>query len=711
MGAQHSKLLEAVNIGPKTMRNRFFQVATNTGLARYPKSAAAFHATRAKGGWAVVSVDPSSIHPESDHTPMHEGRLWETSDVNNFAIICEAIHTEGALACIELVYGGSFGTSMQTRAPSRGVSQIVDDRVWYHSCYQMSKADIKELQQFYVKAARNAQDAGFDVISIHGMGGASIPHQFLMPFYNKRSDEYGGEFINRARFYRETLELVKEAVGADCAIGTSFGFETNDDEIRAEEEGIAFISLCDDIVDVWDLRMGRTNSYSPVGLDIISGRYQTSDNLLTWLSKVKSDCNKPVIGVDRYIDANMMIEALESTSIDLIGGARIAIADPNIPNKILQDRASEIIPCVGCNICISRFSNRAGVACPQNVTAGEEFRRRWYPEQYPKYTGQIETVLIVGAGLSGLECSRVLGERGIKNITLVDSRPYPGGHLAKLTELPRLNMWESLIDYRIQQIDTLDNVQLKLNTHVDVNYIRDHGADVVILATGAHWATDGMNGPSHDIIPGADISLDNCLTPDQILYENKTISGKNVFIYDADGYYVGVALAEKIAKEGKNVTYVTPLEVVDNYSATTEEAVDVVNTLTALGVDLFTSKHVTNIEPGLVTGCELLSIYHEYEWDNVESIVLITQRNINDGLYQELISDQSKNGESGIKHIYKIGDCVAPRLIEDLVFDGYRLACELENNNPMAPSQYLREHRRLGAKEADYGVLPSTMVT
>ena len=135
------------------------------------------------------------------------------------------------------------------------------------------------------------------------------------------------------------------------------------------------------------------------------------------------------------------------------------------------------------------------------------------------------------------------------------------------------------------------------------------------------------------------------------------------------------------------------------------------NTLTALGVDLFTSKHVTKIEPGLVTGCELLSIYHEYEWDNVDSIVLITQRNINDGLYQELISDQAKNGESGIKHIYKIGDCVAPRLIEDLVFEGYRLASEIENSDPMVPLQYFREHRRLGAREADYDALPGTAVS
>ena len=691
------------------MRNRFFQIPNHTGLARYPKSVAAYHATRARGGWAVISVDPCSIHPESDHTPMHEARLWSKSDIDNFAMMCDVIHAEGALACIELVYGGSFGTSMQTRQPSRGVSQIVDDRVWYHSCYEMTKADIRELQQFYVTAALNAQSAGFDVISIHGMGGASVPHQFLMPFYNKRTDEYGGNFTNRARFYRELLEQVKTAVGDTCAITTSFGYETNDDNIRAEEEGAAFINLCDDIVDVWDLRMGRTRSHSPVGTDILSGRFHPPDWQNTWLLKVKPATQKPVIGVGRYTDVESMLETLENGCADIIGGARIAVADPYLPSKIVEDRVADIVPCIGCNVCISRFSNRAGVACPQNATAGEEFRRGWDPDYYPRINKFDSHVLIVGAGIAGLECARVLGERGVKKVTVVDAHPYAGGHIAKLAELPRLAMWQPVIDYRLQQIDRLDNVDIILNTRVDADYIRDSGAEIIITATGARWATDGMNGPSHEQIPGADTSRSNCLTPDQIIYHGKDVPGKRVLIYDADGYYMGVALAEKIAAEGKHITYVTPLEVVDNYSATTEELTEVVNTLTELGVDLYTSKHITAIESGRVTGCELLSVYHECEWQ-VDSVVLVTQRNKDDALYQELIGNQRKLDEAGIRGVYPLGDCVAPRLIEDLVFEGYRLATELENDNPMRSSQYLREHRRLGAQEADYDILPNTAV-
>jgi len=692
-----------ITIGPIEIKNRFYQVAQPTGLARFPRTAAAHLGERARGGWAVVSVDPCSIHPESDHTPVHEARLWENSDVDNLRYQVDAIHTHEAKANVELVFGGSFGTSMQTRLASRGVSQCADDRVFYHSCYQMRQSDIRELQDIYVQAALRAVEAGFDIITISCYGGTSVPHQFLMPFYNKRDDEYGGNFANRSRFLSELLDKTKAAVGDECAVAISLGIDTLPISTDVSE-GLDFIRGHDHVVDLWDIRIGKVNSYSPVGGDVDSGRFSNGGWQNEHLAAVREVTDKPIVGLARYTGLEQIVEALDEAGIDLIGGGRIALSDPYLPQKIINKTPNKIVSCIGCNICLSRFSDRAGTACPQNAVAGEEFRRGWGYERFTRPRNWDIHVVIIGAGLSALECARVLGERGIRKVSVFESEPYVGGRLAKMGELPRLDFFQPLIQSRIDRIDEMDNVEVVLNSKMAAGNIAAIDPDIVITATGSRWADDGMNGASHEVIEGVDTRKENCLTPDQILYENKIPPQGRLMIYDADGYYLGVALAEKYAREGRDVVYVTPLEAVDNYSVGTEENYHITASLLDLGVEVHTSKHVTSFNSGSARGCDLLSMHHHSEW-KADALVLITQRNRDDSLFAELVELQEKS-PSNVKYL-KLGDCLAPRLVEDLVFEGYRMAQQIEDDDPMVHRQFLREHRQIGATSTTYVTLPS----
>ena len=127
------------------------------------------------------------------------------------------------------------------------------------SCREMDKEEIRELRGFYVDAAVRAREAGFDLILVYGAEASPITQQFLMPYFNKRMDEYGGSFENRARFFREVIESVREAAGDDCAIGVRFSIDTlRDDElgVRVEEDGVAFIEHVDHLVDLWDVQVG-----------------------------------------------------------------------------------------------------------------------------------------------------------------------------------------------------------------------------------------------------------------------------------------------------------------------------------------------------------------------------------------------------------------------------------------------------------------------
>ena len=135
--------------------------------------------------------------------------------------MCDSVHNYGALAGAELIaVGGASG--FEFRLPSRAVSGTVHDSFWTGSTYEMDKADIRELQRYYVKAAKLALSAGFDIINLGAMQGATIPLMFLMKYFNKRNDEYGGSFKNRARFAFETLEQIRETVGEILCYCCSF---------------------------------------------------------------------------------------------------------------------------------------------------------------------------------------------------------------------------------------------------------------------------------------------------------------------------------------------------------------------------------------------------------------------------------------------------------------------------------------------------------
>ena len=207
---KYDVLFEPVRIGPKTMRNRFYQTPHCTSLGvDAPGAQAELRAMKAEGGWAVVNTEACSIHPESDDKPLVTARLWDDDDVRNLSLMCARVHEHGSLAGVELYFGGPHATNYEARLAPRGVSQIADEgSLCGHSCYAMDKEEIRELQGFYVAAARRARSAGFDVVIIHGNVG-SITQHFLMRRFNKRTDEYGGSFENRARFWCETLEQTR----------------------------------------------------------------------------------------------------------------------------------------------------------------------------------------------------------------------------------------------------------------------------------------------------------------------------------------------------------------------------------------------------------------------------------------------------------------------------------------------------------------------
>ena len=701
----HDILFEPIRIGPKTMRNRFYQTPHADGLnSQYPGAEAGFRGMKAEGGWAVVNTGMTSIAPEYDHSGREVvSRIWDDADVRNWGLTCDRIHAHGALAGIELMASGAHVTGYETRLPAGAVSQIPDDWLFMGASYEMDRDDIRRVRRHYVAAARRARHAGFDIVNVMGAELVALPMTFLMSRYNRRTDEYGGSFENRARFWLETLEQVRAEVGDQCAITARMCIDTLDGSehgVRVDHEGAGFIELADHLVDFWDVVVaGEGNTWAK---DLGPSRFYSENFQGEYVLRARPHTAKPLVAVGRFTSPDTMAQVIRVGQQDIIGCARASISDPFLPRKIADGAFDEIRECIGCNVCVSRVNTTTRIICTQNATTGEEYRRGWHPERFTEIAAGPSSVLIVGAGPAGLECGIVLARRGVSHVHVVDEAERPGGHIDWVARLPGLAEWARLVHHRLTIAAKLANLAVVSNKRLGADEILDYGAEVVVLATGSTWARDGTSSVTRAPLPGANADQPHVLTPDQIMVDGKEPAGDRVLIYDAEGYFMGVSLAERYAREGHHVIYVTPRNAIGAYMHHTGEDQLMIPLLADLGVEFFREHAVTAIAPGSVEGEPRMPGGSPLRWQ-ADSIVLVTQRNPRTEIYRQLKARADQWPTEGIRGVYRAGDCVSPRQqVADAIFDAHRLAREIDSPDPSVPLPWIREERFVGTTDADY---------
>jgi dimethylamine/trimethylamine dehydrogenase len=269
--------------------------------------------------------------------------------------------------------------------------------------------------------------------------------------------------------------------------------------------------------------------------------------------------------------------------------------------------------------------------------------------------------------------------------------------MRRIAAYPNLGEWGRLTQYRQVQLDKLDNVEVILDTHLEADDVFEYGAEIVVVATGSRWRADGMNGPTQSVIPGAD--AENVFAPEQVFDAGGAIEGDHVVVYDTDGYFTAVAMAQMLMAAGKRVTLLTPFPNLSPYMFFTGEAFRVNRELRADGVEIIPSHALLEIDGTTLRGCHAFSPA-PVEW-SADSVVLVTQREPIDSLYHALRADPQRLEAEEIEAVYRIGDCVAPRLIADCVFDGHRLAREIDSDDPSTPLPYARELAPRPAKLPD----------
>ena len=142
----------------------------------------------------------------------------------------------------------------------------------------------------------------------------------------------------------------------------------------------------------------------------------------------------------------------------------------------------------------------------------------------------------------------MLGRRGFEAVHLVDDADELGGSMRWVRRLPGLGEWGRLVDWRHGQLGLLPNVEWIPRRRLDAAAVRDYGASIVVVATGARRSGDGLNSITHAAVPGADASLPHVLTPEQLMLDGKTPPGNRVLVWDCEGYFAGPGVREARAR-------------------------------------------------------------------------------------------------------------------------------------------------------------------
>ncbi len=639
------KLLQPIKIGEMEVKNRFVMAPMVTNYAGRDGSVTerlkAYYRARAKGGVGLIIVEAAFIDP-SGKGYANELGIYKDDFVVGLKGLVDEVHPYGTKIAIQIYHSGRQSHESMTGARLMAPSPIPCP-VCREEPKEMTKGDINKMIEAYGQAARRAVASGFDAVELHGAHGYLI-NQFLSPYSNQRTDEYGGSLENRARFPLEVLGRVREEVGDAFPIIYRMSSEEFVEGGLTIKDTMAFsVMLSDNGIDAIHVSGGVYKSSAM----IIQPSALPQGLYVEHASAIKEAIGSrvPVLVVGRIKDPKMAEDILAHGKADMVVMGRALLADPEIPLKVIEGRPQEIRPCIGCNRgCVDKLLADQDIACLGNALTGREWKY-----DLDRKASVPKRVLVIGAGPSGLECARVAALRG-HNVFLHEKGRELGGQMNIAAIPPHKGEIKELAGFLISQVKDL-GVHMKLGEEVDDTVIDKIKPDLVILATGSM--------PIHPDIPGVQHS--HVLTAEEIL--TGASFGGNVVIIG--GGMVGCETAEFLADKGAKVTIVEMLAHVGTDMGVLTRAL-LMERMKQKGIRVFTKRRLKEIIPG---GLILEKDGHAESIDHVDTIVLaMGYKSDND--VEEIIE------EKGLP-FYKIGDCLEPRTIMEAIHEGFLHAYEL----------------------------------
>ena len=537
MERKYPHLCSPLTIGRVTFRNRMFSAPmggtdiTNDGCIG-PKSTA-FYELRAKGGAAAVTVSECMVHPETDGSHAYHLDERILNSLACAAYTADAIRRHGAMPSLELSHSGMYaGTYMIDKARQHAMHQ------WGPSdttrpdgvpVKALSQEQIAHIVQAYGHVAGLAKRAGFEMVMIHG-GHGWLLNQFLSPYFNHRTDAYGGSLENRCRFAVEVLQAVRAAVGP----GFPIEFRMSGSELfeggydlaegcRIAEQFEPYIDLLHVSAGTYQRGFGDTHPsmFKPHGCNVYLA------------AEIKKHVKVPVATIGGLNDPAQMEEILASGQADVVYMARALLADPFLPRKVTENRDGEIVRCLRCFTCMAERAATSTRRCTVNPLIGREMEGDEIQPAPVK-----KKVLVAGGGPGGLYAAWTAARRG-HQVILCEKEGELGGILKSEQALPfKHEMYELAGTYAA--LARKAGVEIRLNTPVTPELAAAEAPDALIIAVGS--------APLVPPLPGLD--GDNVVIVNNY-YKEKDKVTDDVVVFG--GGLAGCECAIHLGQEGKRV--------------------------------------------------------------------------------------------------------------------------------------------------------------